>query len=105
MPAKAITGAGQRCGLFSSLSLVSLVVPVRALGLVSPFLPVSSSGLVSSFSLVGLVCGVFASLALGVLIAHAICVSMFALFRIHARSVAEARLATARAAQLGQQAS
>jgi uncharacterized protein (DUF2062 family) len=37
---------------------------------------------------VALVCAVVASLALGVLIAYAICLSMFHLFRIHSRQVA-----------------
>jgi hypothetical protein len=35
-----------------------------------------------------LVCAVLASLAAGVLLAYALCHTMFALFRIHARQVA-----------------
>lgn len=40
-----------------------------------------------------LVCGVLASLAIGVLIAHWICVALFAMFRTHQRQVASARVA------------
>ena len=43
---------------------------------------------------VALVCAVLASLALGVLVAYALCVSMFHLFRIHARQVAVRKAAT-----------
>jgi hypothetical protein len=35
-----------------------------------------------------LLCAVVASLGLGVAVAHAICVAMFGVFRIHARQVA-----------------
>jgi hypothetical protein len=42
-------------------------------------------------STVMLICAVLASLAIGVLIAHGICVAMFATFRNHARQVAAAR--------------
>jgi hypothetical protein len=38
-----------------------------------------------------LVCGVLASLALGVLVAYWICLGMFGLFKIHARQIAAAR--------------
>jgi uncharacterized protein (DUF2062 family) len=37
---------------------------------------------------IALVCAVLASLALGVLVAYGICLSMFHLFRIHSRQVA-----------------
>jgi len=40
-----------------------------------------------------LVCGVLASLAIGVLIAHWICVALFAMFRTHQRQMASARVA------------
>jgi hypothetical protein len=46
-----------------------------------------------------LLCGVAASLALGVLLAYALCVSMFALFRIQTRKAATARLAASVALQ------
>lgn len=39
-----------------------------------------------------LVCAVVASLAVGVLMAHGVCVAMFAMFRTHARQVAANRL-------------
>jgi uncharacterized protein (DUF2062 family) len=35
-----------------------------------------------------LVCAVLAALAAGVLVAYGVCLSMFALFRMHARQVA-----------------
>lgn len=38
-----------------------------------------------------LICGVVVSLASGVLLAHGLCVSMFALFRIHASQVTAGR--------------
>ena len=38
-----------------------------------------------------LLCGIAASLALGVLAAYGLCVGMFAIFRIHARHAAAAR--------------
>jgi uncharacterized membrane protein len=40
-----------------------------------------------------LVCAVLASLAAGVLVAYAVCLSMFELFRIHAKQVHAARVA------------
>ncbi|SNS95267.1 hypothetical protein SAMN05421770_103204 [Granulicella rosea] len=40
-----------------------------------------------------LVAAVLASLALGVLLAHGICVAMFQIFRIHSRQVAMTRSA------------
>jgi hypothetical protein len=40
-----------------------------------------------------LVCAVLASLAVGVLLAHWVCVALFAMFRTHARQVAATRLA------------
>ena len=43
-----------------------------------------------------LLCAVFASLALGVLLAYGICQSMFRIFRVHTLSTAE-RIQTARA--------
>ena len=42
---------------------------------------------------IALVCAVLASLAMGVLIAYAICLSMFHLFRIHATQVATRKAA------------
>jgi hypothetical protein len=36
-----------------------------------------------------LISAVLASLAVGVLVAHGVCVAMFGLFRIHARQVAQ----------------
>jgi MFS superfamily sulfate permease-like transporter len=45
--------------------------------------------LLSSF--ITLLCAILASLTIGVLIAHAICVAMFSVFRIHRQSVAAAR--------------
>jgi uncharacterized membrane protein len=42
-------------------------------------------------STIVLVCGVLASLALGVWIAYGVCVGMFRLFRIHARQIAAAK--------------
>ncbi len=44
---------------------------------------------------IALVCGVAASLALGVLIAYGLCIAMFTLFRIHAQHAAAARVAAA----------
>lgn len=40
-----------------------------------------------------LVCAVLASLALGVLVAYAICQGMFRVFRTHAQSAARSRVA------------
>jgi hypothetical protein len=51
-----------------------------------------------------LVSGVLASLALGVLIAYAVCLALFGLFKIHARQLAAARVearAAAAATTLG----
>jgi hypothetical protein len=39
-----------------------------------------------------LICAVLASLAVGVLLAHGVCVAMFAIFRSHARQVAANRI-------------
>jgi len=39
-----------------------------------------------------LICAVLASLAVGVLLAHGICVAMFAMFRSHARQIAATRI-------------
>ena len=47
-----------------------------------------------------LLCAVFASLAVGVLVAHGVCVAMFAMFKSHARQVAAARLPERQAARL-----
>ena len=47
-----------------------------------------------------LVCAVLASLAGGVLLAYALCSSMFAMFRIHSVQVAESRQAIREAAAL-----
>ncbi len=47
-----------------------------------------------------LVCAVLASLAVGVLLAHWVCVAMFAMFRTHARQVAATRLAKPAATRL-----
>lgn len=44
-------------------------------------------GLISSIMLI---CAVLASLAVGVLLAHGVCVALFAMFRTHARQVAAA---------------
>lgn len=38
-----------------------------------------------------LICSVLASLAVGVLVAYAVCLSLFGLFRVHARQVSEQR--------------
>ena len=46
-------------------------------------------GLISSIMLVS---AVLASLAVGVLLAHGVCVALFAMFRTHARQVAAARI-------------
>jgi hypothetical protein len=48
-----------------------------------------------------LVCGVFLSLALGVLIAYTVCLGMFGIFKMHARQVAAARAPKVAATQLG----
>jgi hypothetical protein len=45
-------------------------------------------GVMGLNSSIVLVCAVLASLAAGVLLAHAICVVMFQIFRIHVRQVA-----------------
>jgi hypothetical protein len=45
----------------------------------------------SVISSIMLICAVLASLAIGVLLAHGICVAMFAMFRSHARQVAATR--------------
>ena len=45
-------------------------------------------GLISSILLI---CAVLASLAVGVLVAHGVCIAMFAMFRSHARQVAASR--------------
>ena len=42
---------------------------------------------------IALVCAVLASLAMGVLIAYGICISMFHLFRIHTTQVASRKAA------------
>jgi hypothetical protein len=39
-----------------------------------------------------LISAVLASLAVGVLLAHGVCVALFAMFRSHARQVAAARI-------------
>lgn len=39
-----------------------------------------------------LVCAVFASLAVGVTLAHGVCLAMFGVFRMHARQVAAERV-------------
>ena len=49
-----------------------------------------AEGFISSIMLL---CAILASMAVGVLLAHAICVAMFAMFRTHQRQVAAARLA------------
>lgn len=54
-------------------------------------------GLVTSFMVV---CAVLASLAIGVLLAHWICVAMFAMFRTHQRQVVAARVAKPQIARL-----
>jgi hypothetical protein len=46
----------------------------------------------SVISSIMLICAVLASLTVGVLLAHGICVAMFAMFRSHARQVAAARV-------------
>ena len=56
-----------------------------------------AEGFISSIMLI---CAVLASLALGVLAAHAICVGMFAMFKTHQRQVAAARLAEPASARL-----
>jgi hypothetical protein len=40
------------------------------------------------YSSIVLICAVLASLAIGVLVAYGVCISMFNIFRIHARQVA-----------------
>ena len=47
-----------------------------------------------------LICAVLASLAVGVLLAHWVCVALFAMFRTHARQVAATRIAKPSAARL-----
>lgn len=42
-------------------------------------------------SLLMLICAVMASLALGVLVAYGLCVGMFSVFLVHARSAARQR--------------
>ena len=54
-------------------------------------------GLISSILLL---CAVLASLAVGVLLAHGVCVALFAMFRTHARQVAAARLPKRAASRL-----
>jgi hypothetical protein len=49
-----------------------------------------------------LVCAVFASLALGVLVAYGICQGMFRLFRMHAISAAKSRVSAPKAQVAGQ---
>ncbi len=41
-----------------------------------------------------LLCAIFASLALGVLVAYALCQTMFRIFRVHAVSAAKSRVAS-----------
>ncbi len=41
-----------------------------------------------------LLCAILASLALGVLVAYAMCQTMFRLFRVHAVSAAKSRVAS-----------
>jgi hypothetical protein len=55
------------------------------------------TGLISSIMLI---CAVLASLAVGVLLAHGVCVALFAMFRTHARQVAATRVAKPAAARL-----
>ena len=47
-----------------------------------------------------LVCAVLASLAVGVLVAYGVCISMFRVFQMHARQVAAERLAQPVTAQV-----
>ena len=47
-----------------------------------------------------LISAVLASLAVGVLLAHGVCVALFAIFRIHARQVAAARITKPAASRL-----
>jgi hypothetical protein len=56
-----------------------------------------ADGLVSSIMLI---CAILASMAVGVLSAHAICVGMFAIFRTHQRQVAAARIAKPQTSRL-----
>ncbi|QEE28748.1 hypothetical protein FTW19_12510 [Terriglobus albidus] len=42
-----------------------------------------------------IICAVLASLAAGVLLAYGICQALFAIFRVHARSVAATRVSAA----------
>jgi hypothetical protein len=44
------------------------------------------AGVISS---IVLICAVLASLAVGVLVAYGVCLSMFGMFRMHVRQVAE----------------
>jgi hypothetical protein len=46
-----------------------------------------------------LICAVLASLAVGVLLAHGICIAMFNVFRIHARQVAVKSAKSAKSAR------
>jgi hypothetical protein len=46
----------------------------------------------SVISSIMLICAVLASLAIGVLLAHGLCVAMFAMFRSHVRQVAATRI-------------
>lgn len=46
-----------------------------------------------------LICSVLASLAVGVLIAYGICLSMFKVFRVHSMQAAQARAAAREAAK------
>jgi hypothetical protein len=59
-------------------------------------------GLIATFMLI---CAILASLGAGVLVAHAICVGLFRLFRTHARQVAAARIAKPQPARLETQSS
>ena len=54
----------------------------------------------SVLSSIVLICAVLASLAVGVLIAHAVCVALFAMFRNHARQVAAAPVPKRQTSQL-----
>jgi len=54
----------------------------------------------SVLSSIMVICAVLASLAVGVLVAHGICVALFAMFRTHARQVAAARIPKRQTSQL-----
>jgi hypothetical protein len=54
----------------------------------------------SVLSSILLICAILASLAVGVLTAHGICVALFAMFRTHARQVAASRLPKHQTSQL-----